>query len=63
MRILVVGDSYFGTSVFAEVFAALEPEHDVEYLQLDESRYFEPATPSELRIREHAGAPEEIWRG
>lgn len=60
MRILVVGDSYFGASVFAEVFVELETDHHVEYLQLDETRRFEPSTPSELRIREHAGAPEEI---
>ena len=60
MRILVVGDSFVSVEVFKKGFAALERAHDVEYLQLDESRSFTPSTESERSIREYLGTPGEI---
>lgn len=60
MRILAVGDSFLATSVFADAFSELAAEHDVSYLQLDDSRSFEAATPSEHRVRETAGTPAEV---
>ena len=44
-----------------EWFDALTKEgHDVEYLQIDPERTFQPATPSELRIKEYLGTPAEV---
>jgi D-3-phosphoglycerate dehydrogenase len=57
MRILVVGDSYLGTSVFADGLRALEDFHSLEFLQLDGAVPFSPQTRSELAIREYEGSP------
>jgi D-3-phosphoglycerate dehydrogenase len=46
--------------VFKRGFADLERVHDIEYVQLDESRSFSPATPSERAIREYLGTPAEV---
>ena len=62
MKILVVGDSFVPVEVFREGFAALEEAHEVEYVQLDESRMFKAATDSEHAIREYLGTPAEVAR-
>jgi D-3-phosphoglycerate dehydrogenase / 2-oxoglutarate reductase len=63
MKILAVGDSYMPTHYFRQVFASLdETEHVVTYLQMDHTRAFAPTTPSELRIKEYEGAPEEVCK-
>ncbi len=60
MRILAVGDSYFAASVFADAFSVFVPEHEISYLQIDESKAFQQVTASDLRVREVAGTPAEI---
>lgn len=60
MRILAVGDSFMGPRYFRDAFAALEDEHEIQYLQIDAARAFEPATPSELSLREYQGSPAEL---
>ena len=60
MKILVVGDSFVPVEVFKKGFAGLERAHEVEYVQLDESRAFTPATDSERSLREYLGTPEEV---
>ena len=60
MKILVVGDSFVPVEVFRKGFPALERAHDVEYVQLDESRSFKPTTESERSIREYLGTPGEV---
>ncbi|TML70606.1 MAG: hydroxyacid dehydrogenase [Actinobacteria bacterium] len=55
MRILVVGDSFVSADVFRRGLNALADEHELTFLQLDESR-----TPPALSIREYAGDPREI---
>ena len=61
MRILVVGDFFMPVCYFQESFDALTKEgHDVEYLQIDPERTFQPTTPSELRIKEYLGTPAEV---
>jgi len=62
VRILVVGDSYVPIEVFSQGLARLSGSHDLAYLQIDQSRAFEPASESELRIREFAGHPDEVVR-
>src|SRR5581483_4081461 len=57
---LAVGDSYMPSRYFQEGFATVEAAHDVEYLQIDAARLFEPATPSELKLREYQGSPAEV---
>lgn len=60
MRILAVGDTYMAPRYFAEAFADLEPAHDVEIVQVDSARPFNPTTPSERKLREYQGSPAEL---
>jgi len=60
MKLLVVGDSYMPPRYFQTAFADLESAHDVAYVQVDAARRFEPATPSELKLREYQGSPAEL---
>jgi D-3-phosphoglycerate dehydrogenase len=60
LKILVVGDSFVPVSVFKRGLADLRSAHQLEYLQLDESRQLVPATASERAIREYLGTPEQI---
>ncbi len=60
MRILVVGDSYIPGDVFESGLTRLRPRHELDILQIDEARTFEPRTDAELRLREFAGSPEQI---
>jgi D-3-phosphoglycerate dehydrogenase len=60
MKILVVGDTYMPPSYLEEALAALEQAFAVEYFQVDAERPFDPATPSELALREYQGSPAEL---
>ena len=60
MKILAIGDSYMPPRYFAEAFAGLEAIHEIDYRQVDQDRSFEPSTPSERKLREYQGAPEEV---
>jgi D-3-phosphoglycerate dehydrogenase len=60
VKILAVGDSYMPSRYFAAAFAELESAHEIEYLDVDDSRPFEPSTPSELKLREYQGSPAEL---
>jgi D-3-phosphoglycerate dehydrogenase len=60
VRVLVVGDAYAPTEVFADAFTGLEETHAFDYLQLDGSGDFQPTTRSERRISEYAGSPSEL---
>lgn len=60
LRILVAGDPYIPAAQFARGLAGLEREHDITYVDVDMARPFAPASPSEQRIREYAGSPDEL---
>jgi len=60
MKILVVGDSYMPVRYFREAFAELDQVHELEYVQIDADRTFEPTTPSERQVREYQGSPREL---
>jgi D-3-phosphoglycerate dehydrogenase / 2-oxoglutarate reductase len=60
MKILVVGDSFVPVLVFERGLAGLRGKHELEYLQLDESRELVPVTPSECSIREYLGTPAQL---
>jgi D-3-phosphoglycerate dehydrogenase / 2-oxoglutarate reductase len=60
MRILVVGDSYVPTEVFEQGLGRLRPQHDLDFVQLDQSQTLEPHSESELRLREFAGSPDQV---
>ena len=60
MKILAVGESYMPSRYFRQAFAALEADHEVEYLQI-EDKTFTPTTPSELRLKEWLGAPSDLY--
>jgi D-3-phosphoglycerate dehydrogenase len=49
------------SSYFKAAFAQVESVHDVEYVQVEESS-FQPATPSELSLKEYEGSPHQIAR-
>ena len=60
MKILAVGESYMPSRYFRQAFAALEADHEVEYLQI-EDKTFTPTTPSELRLKEWLGVPSDLY--
>ena len=60
MKILVVGDSFVPVQVFERGLAVLQGAHQLEYLQLDESKELVPSSPSEGSIREYLGTPAQI---
>ena len=60
LKILAFGDSYITPDYFERGLAGLESQADVQVLTLDEQRPFVPSTPSEQRIREYAGSPEQL---
>jgi D-3-phosphoglycerate dehydrogenase / 2-oxoglutarate reductase len=60
VKVLAVGDSYMPATSFARAFGAVEADHDVAYLDVDDTRRLEPSTPSERRLREFQGTPDEL---
>jgi D-3-phosphoglycerate dehydrogenase / 2-oxoglutarate reductase len=60
MKVLVVGDTFMPPRYFQQAFEALEPAHEIGYVQVDAARPFEPATPSELKLDEYQGSPAEL---
>jgi len=60
MKIVAVGDSFVPVEVFRQGFADLEHAHEVQYMQLDESKAFRPTTDSERSIREFLGTPSQL---
>jgi D-3-phosphoglycerate dehydrogenase len=60
MKILVVGDSFVPVPVFERGLAVLQGAHQLEYLQLDESKELVPTSASEGSIREYLGTPAQI---
>lgn len=60
MKILAVGESYMPSRYFRQAFAALEADHEVNYLQI-EDKTFTPTTPSELRLKEWLGVPSDLY--
>jgi len=60
VKILSVGDSYMSLRYFVEAFAPLARLHDIEYLEIDESRSLEPSTSSERRLREYQGSAAQV---
>jgi D-3-phosphoglycerate dehydrogenase len=60
MKMLAVGDSYMPTRYFRRAFAVLDPDHAIEYLQVDPVDPFTPNSPSELRIKEYQGSPAQL---
>jgi hypothetical protein len=57
LRVLVAGDAYAPTTVFADVLAGLEATHEFEYLQVHGDGDFHPTT-----ISEYAGSPSQLVR-
>lgn len=60
MKILVVGDPFVPTFVFARALAPLAAEHEISFLQMDGRHTFVPETLSQRAIREYAGTPAEV---
>jgi D-3-phosphoglycerate dehydrogenase len=59
MRILVVGDSFMPARIFEDAFTKIGRENEVRYLQVDGAGP-EPRTPSERRIKETIGSPDDL---
>ena len=60
MRILVLGDSYCPSDVFRPAFAGLGGGQDVAYADLADEPAWQPVSPSERRIKEVLGSPEQV---
>jgi D-3-phosphoglycerate dehydrogenase / 2-oxoglutarate reductase len=59
-RILVIGDSFWPSSVLREAFAGLEASQVVTYGDVVDEPGWVPTTPSDLRIREYQGSPRQV---
>lgn len=59
MKVLAVGDSFMPTRWFEQALAPLKSHHELSFLQLD-GRPFEAMSPSERRLRECEGDPEQL---
>ena len=62
MRILVVGDSFCAADAFRPAFRALAGRHDVSYVDVPDDPSWVARTPSEQRLRETNGRPEDVIR-
>jgi D-3-phosphoglycerate dehydrogenase / 2-oxoglutarate reductase len=60
LRILVVGDSFCPSAAITEAFADLVAEHDVTFVDVVDEPAWRPRTPSELRLRELEGTPDQV---
>ncbi len=60
MRILVVGDPLLPASAFREAFRPLAGEHDVTFVDVVDEPDWRPASPSELRLKEYMGSPDQV---
>jgi D-3-phosphoglycerate dehydrogenase len=60
MKILAVGDSFMPVQYFAQAFVPLEDLHEIAFLQVDPDLRLDPASPSELKLREFQGSPAEL---
>jgi D-3-phosphoglycerate dehydrogenase / 2-oxoglutarate reductase len=61
LRILAVGDPYVTAEAFrAGLEARLGADHAIETAQVSDARTPAPRTPSEQRLREYAGSPDEL---
>src|SRR5262249_27175879 len=60
MKVLAVGDSFMPPRYMREALAGVVRRHEVEFMQVDAARIFEPSTPSELILREYQGSPAEL---
>jgi D-3-phosphoglycerate dehydrogenase len=60
LRILVVGDSYVPVDVFRRGLQPLAADHELDFVQLDQSRTLDPASEPARRIREYAGTPDQL---
>jgi D-3-phosphoglycerate dehydrogenase len=63
VRILVVGDSYCPSSAFRAAFLGLESAHEVEYIDVADEPSWAPSSPSELKLREFTGTPQQVAVG
>jgi D-3-phosphoglycerate dehydrogenase len=60
LRILVVGDSFCPSSTLRQAFADLAADHQVDFVDVVDDPAWRPETPSELRLRELQGTPEQL---
>jgi len=59
-RILVVGDSFCPSAALRAAFEELAEEHHVTFGDVHPEPDWKPSTPSELRLREAEGSPEQL---
>jgi D-3-phosphoglycerate dehydrogenase len=60
MRVLVLGDSYCPSGMFRPAFGALQGLGAIDYADLVDEPGWRPASPSEERIKEVLGSPEQV---
>ena len=60
MRVLVVGDSYCPSHALQPAFERLAPAHQVTFRDVVDEPDWTPRSPSELRLREYLGSPEQV---
>ena len=60
MKILVVGDSYCPAAALRPAFGLLAEHHEVTFADVTDQPDWRPTSPSELRIKEFLGSPDQV---
>jgi D-3-phosphoglycerate dehydrogenase / 2-oxoglutarate reductase len=60
MKILAAGDSFVLVSDFRNAFSALARTNPIHFIEMNEQEKLIPSTPSEKKIREFLGSPEQL---
>jgi D-3-phosphoglycerate dehydrogenase / 2-oxoglutarate reductase len=60
MKILVVGDTYCPSAALRPAFEGLARGHEVTFVDVVDEPGWQPASPSELRIKEYLGSPRQV---
>ena len=60
MKILVAGDSYCPSAALQPAFTELSARHAVTFIDIVDEPDWRPSTPSELRIKEYLGSPQQL---
>ena len=59
-RILIVGDRFCPAAVLREAFSDLETDHEITSVDVVDEATWTPTTPSEARLREVIGSPDQV---
>lgn len=60
MKILVVGDSYYGSAALRDALAGLAESHELDFVDVTRDDSYVPQDESERSLREYDGRPDQV---